>query len=96
MYRTDPIASNPFASIFISLVVSINLISLKFIIYYFYSIQKKNPPSIVSNQNGSAKEYNWSMPRLTPQEKFFVSQLISSPPKDVTVYLYETNINTFA
>lgn len=62
MYRTDPIASNPFACVFISLV---------------------NPPTTVTNQNGSAKEFNWSMPRLTPQEKFFVSQIISTPPKDL-------------
>lgn len=62
MYRTDQIASNPFACVFISLV---------------------NPPSPVTNQNGSAKEFNWSMPRLTPQEKFFVSQIISTPPKDL-------------
>lgn len=40
-----------------------------------------NPPSLT--QNGLIKEYNWSMPRLTPQEKFFVSQLITSPTKEL-------------
>lgn len=38
-----------------------------------------------TNQNGALKEYNWSLPRLTPQEKYFVSQLITSPPKDVNI-----------
>jgi hypothetical protein len=66
MYRSDPIASNPFACVFISLV---------------------NPPSMITNQNGSVKEFNWSMPRLTPQEKFFITQLISTPPKDVNALL---------
>ncbi len=66
MYRSDPVASNPFASVFVWLV---------------------NPPQMITNQNGSPKEFNWSMPRLTPQEKFFITQLISTPPKDVYFFL---------
>ena len=43
----------------------------------------KNPPTPATAQNGSAKEFHWSMPRLSPQEKSFVSQLITSPSKEV-------------
>lgn len=55
-----------------------------------FSIQKflltqKNPPN--SGANGVTKEYHWSLPRLTPQEKFFVSQIITSPSKDVSLSL---------
>jgi hypothetical protein len=42
----------------------------------------------MTNQNGSVKEFNWSLPRLTPQEKYFVSQIISSPTKDVKNKFY--------
>jgi hypothetical protein len=42
-----------------------------------------NPPALMHNQNGSLKEFNWSMPRLTPQERLFISQLITSPSKEL-------------
>jgi hypothetical protein len=33
--------------------------------------------------SATLKEFHWSVPRFSPQEKFFVSQLITSPSKDV-------------
>jgi hypothetical protein len=51
------------------------------------NFMQKNPPN--SGQNGVTKEYHWSLPRLTPQEKFFVSQIITSPSKDVNYFLIE-------
>ncbi len=87
MYRSDHISSNPFASVFIHLIVLyfLKLVSLYKINIYKYS-KNKNPPN--NSQNGNLKEFNWSIPRLTPQEKYLVSQLITSPSKDVFILLY--------
>jgi hypothetical protein len=86
MYRNDHIASNPFASVFTYLVVSLKLFK-KSIEICVMNFMQKNPPN--SGQNGVTKEYHWSLPRLTPQEKFFVSQIITSPSKDVNYFLIE-------
>jgi hypothetical protein len=64
------------------------LLTLKFKLLFLIQnilLTKKNPPN--SGANGVTKEYHWSLPRLTPQEKFFVSQIITSPSKDVGLSL---------
>lgn len=62
--------------------------------FRFFGSQKKNynsnksikSPSSISN-SGASKEYHWSMPRLTPQEKYFVGQLLTSPSKEVYMHI---------
>lgn len=54
MYRSDTVATNPFAPVFIHL---------------------------LSQQ--PQKEFHWHLPRLTPQEKYFLSQLLKSSSKEL-------------
>jgi hypothetical protein len=48
--------------------------------YQYIQSRQKSPPIV--GPNGNVKELHWSLPRLTAQEKFFVSQLITSPPSN--------------
>ena len=43
----------------------------------------QNPPHQQPTPNGNIKEFNWYLPRINTQEKFFLSQLITSPSKEV-------------
>jgi len=61
MYKLEPIASNPFGSVFIHLL---------------------NPPSTV-HENGKNRDLHYALPKLTKSEKLFLSQLISTPSKDL-------------
>jgi len=61
MYRTDPIASNPFASVFVHLL---------------------NPP-MDTGDGSSSHDIHWAIPKITPAERHFLSQLISSPSKEL-------------
>lgn len=38
---------------------------------------------LLNTPTSNQKEYNWSLPKLSQQEKYFVSQLIISPTKDL-------------
>lgn len=53
-------------------------------------LKLQNPSSI--SHNGANKEYHWSTPRLSPQEKYFVSQLLTSPSKEVRFYYHSYSI----
>ncbi|CAG2188942.1 CCR4-NOT transcription complex subunit 11 [Mytilus edulis] len=59
MYRTDPIAANPFATVFVHLL---------------------NPPT--ENQDAGQFDLHWAIPAISPSERYFLSQLISSPSKE--------------
>jgi len=61
MFRSEPIANNPFGSVFIHLL---------------------NPPP-TTHENGKTRDLHWALPRLSKPEKLFLSQLISSPSKDM-------------
>ena len=61
MFRSEPIANNPFGSVFIHLL---------------------NPPP-TTHENGKTRDLHWALPRLSKPEKLFLSQLISSPSKDL-------------
>ncbi|CAG2253716.1 CCR4-NOT transcription complex subunit 11-like isoform X1 [Mytilus galloprovincialis] len=60
MYRTDPIAANPFATVFVHLL---------------------NPPT--ENQDAGQFDLHWAIPAISPSERYFLSQLISSPSKEL-------------
>ncbi|XP_041365946.1 CCR4-NOT transcription complex subunit 11-like isoform X2 [Gigantopelta aegis] len=60
MYRTEPIAVNPFASVFVHLL---------------------NPPT--EKQEAGQFDLHWAIPAISPPERYFLSQLISSPNKDM-------------
>jgi len=61
MFRAEPIANNPFGSVFIHLL---------------------NPPA-TTHENGKTRDLHWALPKLSKPEKLFLSQLISSPTKDM-------------
>lgn len=81
MYRNDPIAVNPFSTVFTSLIVNLSLKT-------FFIL--KNSLKNSSKEERNIKELNWNMPKLTPQEKNFVCQLITSPSKEVILILIMT------
>ncbi|OWF50712.1 CCR4-NOT transcription complex subunit 11 [Mizuhopecten yessoensis] len=60
MYRTEPIAVNPFATVFVHLL---------------------NPPT--ENQEAGQFDLHWAIPAISPSERYFLSQLISSPTKEM-------------
>ncbi|XP_048727465.1 CCR4-NOT transcription complex subunit 11-like isoform X1 [Ostrea edulis] len=60
MYRTDPIAANPFATVFVHLL---------------------NPPT--ENQEAGQFDLHWAIPAISPAERYYLSQLISSPTKEM-------------
>ncbi|XP_067654958.1 CCR4-NOT transcription complex subunit 11-like [Haliotis asinina] len=60
MYRTEPIAANPFASVFVHLL---------------------NPPT--EKQEAGQYDLHWAIPAISPPERYFLSQLISSPSKEM-------------
>ncbi|KAL3841387.1 hypothetical protein ACJMK2_019540 [Sinanodonta woodiana] len=60
MYRPDPIAVNPFASVFVHLL---------------------NPQT--ENQEAGQYDLHWAIPAISPSERYFLSQLISSPSKEM-------------
>ncbi|XP_065940834.1 CCR4-NOT transcription complex subunit 11 isoform X3 [Magallana gigas] len=60
MYRTDPIAANPFATVFVHIL---------------------NPPT--ENQEAGQFDLHWAIPAISPAERYFLSQLISSPTKEI-------------
>lgn len=61
MYRTEPIAANPFASVFVHLL---------------------NPP-IDRSYTGQGMDHHWVIPKISSAERYFLSQLISSPTKEL-------------
>lgn len=62
MYRTEPIQSNPFASVFVHLL---------------------NPPDEMKCENSECLKRPWALPRLSNSEKYFLSQIISIPMKEL-------------
>ncbi|XP_074662057.1 CCR4-NOT transcription complex subunit 11-like [Tubulanus polymorphus] len=61
MYKTEPIAVNPFASVFVHLL---------------------NPPIDRGDPNHII-DFHWAISKISPSERYFLSQLISSPSKDL-------------
>ncbi|KAI0228884.1 CCR4-NOT transcription complex subunit 11 [Lamellibrachia satsuma] len=62
MYRVEPIAANPFASVFVHLL---------------------NPPT--DRMENSSTEFHWAIPKISSSERYFLSQLISSPSKELAI-----------
>ncbi|KAL5006904.1 hypothetical protein ScPMuIL_015710 [Solemya velum] len=60
MYKTELVAVNPFASVFVHLL---------------------NPPT--ENQDAGQFDLHWAIPAISPSERYFLTQLISSPAKDL-------------
>ncbi|CAF0905302.1 unnamed protein product [Brachionus calyciflorus] len=67
-------------------------------VYFLYDMYRSDPislnpfvsvftsllsPPVANAKESNLKEFNWHLPKLTPQEKYFVSQLITSPSKDL-------------
>ena len=44
----------------------------------------QNPPT--ENQEAGQYDLHWAIPAISPAEKYFLSQLISSPNKDVSPF----------
>ncbi|XP_064635029.1 CCR4-NOT transcription complex subunit 11-like [Lineus longissimus] len=61
MYKTEPIAVNPFASVFVHLL---------------------NPP-IDRSDMAQEMDFHWAIPKISSAERYFLSQLISSPSKEL-------------
>lgn len=47
----------------------------------------QNPPSDGDSSINQPTDFHWAIPKISTAEKYFISQLITSPSKDVCIWL---------